>query len=95
MHAERSESELPAVESDPLELVHQYERVALMVLLEDAHPWTRTELEREIARTRARPEEVTGAIENLYYAGLVHISGELVIPSRPARKLDEMDAFCT
>jgi hypothetical protein len=94
MHAERSESQLPEVESDIVELVGQYERVALMVLLEDAHPWTRSELEREIAGTRGGPGNVTSAIENLYCAGLAHISGELVIPSRAARKLDEMKAFC-
>lgn len=87
MHAEPSESDI-------LEVIAQYERVTLMVLLEDEHPWTRAELEREIAGTNGRPGNVTTAINNLYGAGLIHISRELVIPPRPARHMDELLAFC-
>jgi hypothetical protein len=86
MHAE-------PIESDILQVIAQYERVTLMVLLENERPWTRVELEREIAGAKGSPGDAASAINNLYAAGLVHISGELVIPSRPARHMDELDAF--
>jgi hypothetical protein len=87
MHEERSESLL-------LDVINQYERVVLMVLLGDEHPWTRAELEREVAGTKGKPGDVSTAINSLYTAGLVHLSGELVIPTRPARRMEELNPGC-
>ena len=74
-----------------LDVITQYERVALMLLFEYEHPWTRAELEREIAGTKGKPGNVSTAIDSLYAAGLVHLSGEMVIPTRPARRMEELN----
>jgi hypothetical protein len=83
MHAERIDS--------LLDVIAQYERVALLLLFESEHAWTRAELEREIAGTRGKPGHVGSAIESLYAAGLVHLSGELVTPTRPAWHMEELN----
>lgn len=63
----------------------------MMVLLSDEHsPWTRTELALEIAGVRGDPIAVADAINDLYCAGLVHLSGELVVATRAARYSDEL-----
>ena len=85
MHAERSASAIA-------EIAHHTEAVVMMLLLESEHsPWTRTELEREIAGVKGNPIEVTDAIDNLHGSGLVHVSGELVTPTRAARRIEELD----
>jgi hypothetical protein len=67
------------------------ERTVMMVLLSGEHdPWTRAELQREIAGTRGDPRAVIDAINSLYGAGLLHFTGELVTPARAARKMDEL-----
>jgi hypothetical protein len=84
MHAEPSES-------SSSDLVTQYERVVLMLLLQSEQLWTRSELEREVAGTTGKPGNVAIAIDSLNAAGLVHLSGELVIPTRPARRMEELN----
>ncbi len=65
------------------------QRILMMVLLSSDHsPWSRTELERELSRPGDDPVDVADAIGALYAAGLVHIVGELVEPTRTARYLD-------
>jgi hypothetical protein len=84
MHAEptRCPRTLPLIET---------ERTVMMVLLSGEHdPWTRDDLQREIAGTKDDPLAVIDAINSLYGAGLVHFTGELVTPTRPARKMDEL-----
>jgi hypothetical protein len=84
MHAEPNAS--PIAERD-----RHTEAVLMMLLLESEYsPWSRAELEREIAGVRGDPIEVTDAIANLHGSGLVHVSGELVTPTRAARRMDEL-----
>jgi hypothetical protein len=84
MHAERIE--LTVAERD-----HLTESAVMMVLLSDEHsPWSRAELEREVAGVRGNPLDVTDAIDRLYASKLVHLSGELVTPTRAARRMDEL-----
>lgn len=84
MHAERTDCPrtVPAI---------QTQRTVMMVLLSGEHePWSHPELRRDIAGTRGDPEAVSDAIRELHGAGLIHITGELVTPSRAARKMDEL-----
>jgi hypothetical protein len=51
----------------------------------------RAELEREISGVRGNPVDVTDAIDTLYATGLVHLHGELVAPSRAARRMTQLN----
>jgi hypothetical protein len=69
------------------------ERTVMMVLLSGEHePWTRADLQREVAGTKGDPLAVIDAINDLFGAGLVHFTAELVTPTRAARKMDELTA---
>lgn len=84
MHAERTgcPRTVPAI---------QTQSVVMMVLLAGEHePWTKAELEREIAGTRDDPVAVTDAIRELHGAGLVNITDQLVTPTRAAQKMNEL-----
>jgi hypothetical protein len=85
MHAEPTRCRfraVPAIET---------ERTVLMLLLSGEHePWTRADLQREIAGTRSDPIAVIDALNTLYGEGLVHFTGELVTPTRAARVMYEM-----
>jgi hypothetical protein len=66
------------------------ERTLMMVLLSGDHePYTRGDLQREVAGAKDDPLAVIDALNSLYSAGLVHFTDELVTPTRPARKMDE------
>jgi hypothetical protein len=84
MHAERTDCPraVPAIETQ--------RTVMILILLGEHEPWTRGELELEIAGTRRDPLDVADAIQELHGAGLLHITGELVTPTRAARKMDEL-----
>jgi hypothetical protein len=84
MHAERTDCPraVPAIETQ--------RTVMILILLGEHEPWTHGELEREIAGTRRDPLDVADAIRELHGAGLLHITGELVTPTRAARKMDEL-----
>jgi hypothetical protein len=85
MHAERTDS--PLIDA-PSEL----EAVVMMVLLTGDHVlWSRAELEREISGARGNPVDVTDAIDHLYATGLVHLHGELVTPTRAARRMTQLN----
>ena len=73
-----------------------YERLALLVLLDTdcCCLWSRDELERELLRDKGNRVHAAGAIDNLYAAGLVHLSGDLVLPTRPLRRVDELYPLC-
>jgi hypothetical protein len=71
--------------------VIQTQRTVMMVLLSGEHdPWSHAELQREIAGTKYDQVAVADAIRELHGAGLLNITGELVTPTRPARKMDEL-----
>jgi hypothetical protein len=84
MHAERSDS-------PPIDAATELESVVMMVLLAGDHGvWSRAELEREISGVRGNPGDVTDAIDTLYATGLVHLHGELVTPTRAARRMTQL-----
>lgn len=67
------------------------QRIVMMVLLTGgAGPWSRDELQREIEGSRCEAVDVGEAIDTLYGAGLIHVSGELVTPTRAARLMAEL-----
>jgi hypothetical protein len=85
MHAERSDSPL-------VDAATELESVVMMVLLAGDHVlWSRAELEREVAGVRGNPVDVTDAIDTLYATGLVHLHGELVTPTRAARRMTQLN----
>ncbi|HEX3433819.1 MAG TPA: hypothetical protein VHT25_07130 [Solirubrobacteraceae bacterium] len=62
-----------------------------MVLLTGDHePWSRAELQRELSGTTGDPVDPSDAINALYASGLIHVSGDLVFPSRAACLMDEL-----
>jgi hypothetical protein len=68
------------------ERMDQRERMVLYMLFHDPFPWTAEELERELGSQ----EGVDDAISSLAAAGLVRRLGEFVIPTRAARRCDEL-----
>jgi hypothetical protein len=63
----------------------------MIVLLSDDHPrWSRAELEREISKPGDEPVNLTDEINILHSAGLVHVSGDMIEPTRAARVLDQL-----
>jgi hypothetical protein len=83
MHAERSHS--PPAEPEDVEGA-----VMMTVLSRDGGLWSRAELEREISGISDNPLDVTDAVNDLHASGLLHLCGELVTPSRAARRMDEL-----
>jgi hypothetical protein len=84
MHAERTDCPRAV-------LAIEAERTLMMVLLPGEHePWSRSELEHEIAGIGGDSRPVADAIRELRGAGLLHVTGELVTPSQAARKMDEL-----
>jgi hypothetical protein len=82
MQANRSDCPSPADET---------QRIVLMVLLAGEHePWSRAELQRELSGSTGDPVDPSDAINALYASGLVHVSGDLVFPSRAACLMDEL-----
>jgi hypothetical protein len=82
MHADRSD--WPSSAED-------MQQVLMMVLFSDDHPrWTREELGRELSRPGQEPVNIDDAVGALYRAGLVHVSGDMIEPTRAARYLDDL-----
>ncbi len=72
-------------------LATETQRIVLMTLLaSEQGPWTREELQREISGSKHEPIDPSDAIDDLYSAGLVHVSGEFVTPTRAAWLMDEL-----
>jgi len=84
MHAKPNECPCLAL------IVNEVERIVILALLSGDHCLSRTELERELSASKDKPIDVVDAIENLYAAGLVNVSGELVSAARAARHMDEL-----
>jgi hypothetical protein len=69
----------------------EIERILLTLLLaSDYTPLSRTELQREVSGSEREQIEISGALDSLYAAGLINVSGELIIPSLAARRMDEL-----
>jgi hypothetical protein len=95
MHRERidSESNTATLIPDPSEQDHDQqwvESAVMLLLLSGGHdgPWTDTELQRELS---ASPLQVQDALAGLNGSGLVHLQDELVIVSRAAQRMDQLD----
>lgn len=73
-------------EQTPGERMDRRERTVLHLLIQDPFPWTIEELGRELG-DRASTSD---AVATLAGAGLVHRFGEFVIPTRSARRSDEL-----
>jgi len=67
------------------------ERVVILELLEDPDAsWSRAELARHVSGSQGEPIDIDPAINGLYTAGLVYVSGELVHPTLAARRIDQL-----
>jgi hypothetical protein len=76
----------------PWDPFSQIEGALMMILLaSDHYPWSRAELQREMSGARGRPVDIDTAIDGLYGAGLIHITGELITPTRSATRMDHVD----
>jgi hypothetical protein len=66
------------------------EAAILTLLLSGDHegPWTRAELELELS---ASSLNVGDALAALHGSGLLHLHGELVIASRAAQRMDQLE----
>jgi hypothetical protein len=88
MHADRIENICPAIDAT-------IERVVILELLEDPDAsWSRAELARHVSGSKGEPIDIDPAIDGLYTAGLVYVTGELVHPTLAARRLDELYPLC-
>ncbi len=68
------------------------EEAVMLVLLEDYRdPWTHAELQRMIGSRMCSEHDVADAIGHLRASGLINVTGELVTPSRAARRMDELE----
>jgi hypothetical protein len=65
--------------------IDQREKLVLYLLFQDAYPWTLDELTREIGK------EAETSVGSLVGAGLLHRFGDFVMPTRAARRSDELD----
>lgn len=84
MHADRTHCARAALGSE-------IERIVLTLLLASGYtPLSRAELLREVSGPSSDPIDIGGAIDSLYAAGLVNVSGELLTPSLAARRMDEL-----
>jgi hypothetical protein len=69
----------------------EVQRIVMIALLTSEHsPFSQAELAREVAGSKLGEIDVSDAVENLYAAGLVNVSGELVSASRAACHMDEL-----
>jgi hypothetical protein len=84
MHADRIDCPCALIATET-------QRIVLMLLLGSGHsPWSQAELQREISGTKDDPIDITDALDALHGAGLIHVNGELVTPTRAARLMDEL-----
>lgn len=66
------------------------EAAIVCLLLSGGHRgvWTRAEIEAEVS---ASPLDVQDALVALQASGLVHLHEELVMPTRAAQRMDDLD----
>lgn len=70
----------------PAERLDRRERLILHLLLHDPFPWSVEELECELGNEG----HATDAIRSLAGSGLTHRFGDFVIPTRAARRSDDL-----
>ncbi len=70
----------------PGERLDRRERLVLQLLLHDPFPWSVQELEHELGNEG----HATDAIRSLAGSGLIHRLGDFVIPTRAARRSDDL-----
>ena len=79
-------------ERSDIEPIAIAEEAVMIVLLEDCRdPWTHAELQRMIGSRMCSEDDVCDAIGHLHASGLVNVTGELITPSRAARRMDELE----
>jgi hypothetical protein len=91
MHGDRTGSSLTDEQTqDPTTVQRMAEQAIMMLLLSGGHAgiWTRSEIELEVS---ASPLDISDALAELHGSGLLHLQGELVIASRAARRMDELE----
>jgi hypothetical protein len=91
MHGDRTGSSLTDEHTqDPTTAQRTAEQAIMMLLLSGGHAgiWTRSEIELEVS---ASPLDISDALAELHGSGLLHLQGELVIASRAARRMDELE----
>lgn len=66
------------------------ESAVMLLLLSGGYdgPWTDTELERELSASSLQVQDALAALSG---SGLVHLQDELVIASRAARRMDQLE----
>jgi hypothetical protein len=82
---------MSATESNPAHLepgerMDNSQKTVLLMLFDDRVPWTLDELGRELKNQL----DAADAVSALAGAGLVHRLGDFVIPTRAARRSDEL-----
>jgi hypothetical protein len=70
----------------PGESMDRRERMVLYLLIQDPSPWTIEELGREVGDQRGTSDAVAALVST----GHVYRLGEFVIPTRSARRSDEL-----
>jgi hypothetical protein len=71
---------------EPGERMDNSQKTVLLMLFDDCVPWTLDELGRELKNQL----DAADAVSALAGAGLVHRLGDFVIPTRAARRSDEL-----
>jgi hypothetical protein len=71
---------------EPGERMDNSQKTVLLMLFDDSVPWTLDELGRELKSQL----DAAAAVSALAGAGLVHRPGDFVIPTRAARRSDEL-----
>jgi hypothetical protein len=71
---------------EPGERMDNSQKTVLLMLFDDRVPWTLDELGRELKNAM----DAADAVSALAGAGLVHRLGDFVIPTRAARRSDEL-----
>jgi hypothetical protein len=72
--------------TEPGERMDNSQKTVLLMLFDDRVPWTLDELGRELKNQL----DAADAVSALAGAGLVHRLGDFVIPTRTARRSDEL-----
>ncbi len=91
MRADRTASALGderTTHQDPDQQTTEAAIMAMLLADENAGIWTQAEIELEMSSSRLA---VKDSLTALTAAGLIHCHNELVLPTRAARRMDELD----
>ncbi len=73
-----------------LDAAHTQYLVMMLLLAERERSFTRDDLRRELEGSKKHPVDIGEALDALYGVGLIHVSGELISPTRAARAMAEL-----